>query len=74
MLQVLLLLNNINALSASLLLTKYLIVKQEQLNLETQLDQWKKLYESNAPVYERLEQVKIVDYLKESQKLVKMMK
>ncbi|MHA2364388.1 MAG: tetratricopeptide repeat protein [Candidatus Hodarchaeales archaeon] len=49
-------------------------VSKEIINLENQLDQWKSLVKRNAPMYERINQSRLYDYIKEAQKMTKMMK
>ncbi|MFW9997960.1 MAG: tetratricopeptide repeat protein [Candidatus Odinarchaeota archaeon] len=49
-------------------------VKQEQLDLDTQLEEWKALYERNAPMYERIEQARLAEYFTRAQKVIKSMK
>ncbi|OLS21434.1 MAG: Photosystem I assembly protein Ycf3 [Candidatus Heimdallarchaeota archaeon LC_3] len=47
------------------------IATQEQLQLESQLTTWKDLYQSNAPMYERIAKTKLTEYLIEAQKILK---
>ncbi|MFW9991718.1 MAG: tetratricopeptide repeat protein [Candidatus Odinarchaeota archaeon] len=49
-------------------------VKQEQIDLDEQLEQWKELYERNAPLYERITHARFAKYFKEAQKMIEMMK
>ena len=44
-------------------------VKTEQSIIRSELDKWKKMVESNASIYERLEQARMDQYLKEVGKL-----
>ncbi|MFW9990477.1 MAG: tetratricopeptide repeat protein [Candidatus Odinarchaeota archaeon] len=49
-------------------------VKQEQADLDAQLEKWKSLYERNAPVFERIERARLDEYLRKAHEAVKLLK
>ncbi len=46
-------------------------VKKEQYILESQLEEWQTLVERNAPMYERINQAYLQEYLNEAQKMIR---
>ena len=43
---------------------------KEKESLETQMDGWKTLIQQNAPLFERLEHSRLLEYVKEAQEIV----
>ena len=47
-------------------------VKVEKMELETQVDNWQRIIQSNAPFHKRLEQAQMEDYLQEALKMARL--